>query len=95
MATVTVVIAYDISEDRRRARAAATIQVWGDRIQQSVYVARMDLDELHALADNLTGIIDTDTDSVYVLRQCADCWEGVVTVGQASTEEPVPYWSVL
>jgi len=25
---------------------------------------------------------------VYVLRQCADCWEGVVTVGQASTEEP-------
>lgn len=27
MAPVTVVIAYDISEDRRRARAAATIQV--------------------------------------------------------------------
>lgn len=95
MATLTTVVAYDISDDRRRARVAATIQVWGDRIQRSVFVARLDGDQLVELNDQLTRIIDPDVDSVYVFRQCAACWEEANTIGQATTQEPPPYWSVL
>lgn len=35
---LTVVAAYDVSEDRRRARVAAMLQMYGDRVQRSVFL---------------------------------------------------------
>ena len=35
---LTYVIAYDISDDRRRSQVAAVLQAYGDRIQRSVFV---------------------------------------------------------
>ena len=43
---LTVVIAYDISEDRRRARVAAVLQAYGDRVQRSVFIATLEPDRL-------------------------------------------------
>ena len=92
---VTVVVAYDISEDRRRARAAATLQQWGDRIQRSLFLCTIEPDTLTELRGHLTEIIDVDTDSVYMFRQCAACWETVEVIGQATVEDEPLYWSVL
>lgn len=39
---LTYVIAYDISDDHRRARVAAILQSYGDRIQRSVFLATID-----------------------------------------------------
>src|SRR5581483_10587436 len=39
---LTYMIAYDISEDNRRARVAATLQAYGDRIQRSVFVCTLE-----------------------------------------------------
>jgi hypothetical protein len=39
---LTVIIAYDISDDRRRSRVAANIQVWGDRVQRSVFLSTLE-----------------------------------------------------
>jgi CRISPR-associated protein Cas2 len=92
---VTVVIAYDISQDRRRARAAALVQAYGDRIQRSVFMATVEQPVLDDIRERLDTIIDHDTDSVYVFRQCATCWDAVGIHGQATvTEEPL-YWAVL
>jgi len=92
---LTVVIAYDISQDQRRARAAATLQTYGDRIQRSVFVATIEQPVLQEIRERLNEIIDPDTDSVYVFRQCATCWDAVGIHGQATvTEEPL-YWAVL
>ncbi|MFI8774620.1 CRISPR-associated endonuclease Cas2 [Gordonia sp. NPDC062954] len=38
---VTILVAYDITEDRRRARLAALLQAWGDRIQYSVFICHL------------------------------------------------------
>jgi CRISPR-associated protein Cas2 len=92
---VTVVLAYDISDDRRRARVAATVQQWGDRVQRSVFVCTLDHAQLAELSDRIGQIIDPDTDSVYVFRQCAACWDDVVVLGQASVEDEPYYWAVL
>lgn len=54
---LTVVIASDISDDRRRARVAATIQVWGNRIQRSVFICTLDHDQLTDLTARLAEII--------------------------------------
>ena len=43
----------------------------------------------------MADIINPDTDSVYVFRQCAACWEAVGIHGQASTTGEPLYWAVL
>lgn len=92
---LTVVIAYDVSEDRRRARVAGLLQKYGDRIQYSVFVCRVPEEDLDALVEQSRSLIDDRTDSIYALHQCADCWGKVTTVGQAHPPEPVLYWAVL
>jgi CRISPR-associated protein Cas2 len=92
---LTAVVAYDISEDRRRARVAATIQQWGDRVQRSVFVCTLDHTQLAELTDRVKEIINPDTDSVYVFRQCAACWHDVIVLGQASVDDEPYYWAVL
>jgi CRISPR-associated protein Cas2 len=92
---LTVVIAYDISEDRRRARTAATLQQWGDRVQRSVFVCTMEPAALAELLERVGDIINVDTDSVYCFRQCAPCWDAVHVLGQASVEEEPLFWAVL
>lgn len=43
---LTHVIAYDISDDHRRARIAAVLQAYGDRIQRSVFICALEADLL-------------------------------------------------
>ena len=92
---MTVVVAYDISEDRRRSWVAATLQTCGDRVQRSVFVCLLDADQLTDLLARVTDMIDTDTDSVYAFRQCAACWDIVGIVGQATVDDDPYYWAVL
>ena len=92
---LTHVIAYDISDDRRRARVAAVLQAYGDRIQRSVFVATIDTGQLNEVRERISQIINPDTDSVYVFRQCAACWEAVGIHGQATVNGEALYWAVL
>ena len=91
---LTVVIAYDVSADARRSHVAALLQQFGDRIQFSVFLCRLAEEELAELLDRCRAAIDPHTDSIYLLRQCADCWSGVQTIGQARPPEPSLYWAV-
>jgi CRISPR-associated protein Cas2 len=92
---LTHIIAYDISDDRRRARVAAILQAYGDRIQRSVFVATIDTGQLNEARERISQIIDPGTDSVYVFRQCAACWEAVGIYGQATVAGQALYWAVL
>jgi CRISPR-associated protein Cas2 len=87
---LTNIITYDISGDSRRARVAAVLQAYCDRIQRSVFVAAIENDRLAEARERIAGIINPDTDSVYVFRQCAACWEAVGIHGQATVaDEPL------
>ena len=50
---LTHVIAYDISDDHRRARVAAILQAYGDRIQRSVFVATIEADLLNEARERI------------------------------------------
>ena len=92
---LTHVIAYDISEDARRAHVAAVLQAHGDRIQRSVFVCTLEAETLLELSDRLSQMINPRTDSLHIFRQCSACWDAVAVYGQATvTEEPL-YWAVL
>ena len=92
---LTVVAAYDIAEDGRRAQIAAIIQAWGTRIQKSVYVCQLEESDLADLVQRVKLLMDLKVDSLMVFRQCATCWDGLTVIGQASPQPDVLYWAVL
>jgi CRISPR-associated protein Cas2 len=74
---------------------AAVLQAYGDRIQRSVFLCTVDADVLTAMRARFSDIINPDTDSIYVFRQCAACWEVVGIHGQATTAPEPLFWVVL
>ena len=41
------------------------------------------------------GIIDENTDSLWIVRQCAACWEEARTLGQAHPPARVLHYTVM
>ena len=92
---LTLVVSYDVSRDDRRARLAALLQTWGDRIQYSVFLISISDGDFEELLARVTDIINPGEDSVYFFRQCQSCWEAHREKGQANIEPETLYWAVL
>ena len=54
---LTHVIAYDISDDRRRARVSAVLQAYGDRVQRSVFICTLEAGLLSEVRSRVSEII--------------------------------------
>lgn len=59
-----MVIAYDVSDDRRRTRVAEALQAYGERVQYSVFVVDGRSAQFVRLERRLEFLIDPDQDSV-------------------------------
>jgi len=92
---MTLIAAYDISSDPRRAKLAALLQANGDRIQKSVFLIEVDEASLGQLRARALDIIDPDVDSFYIFRQCGSCWAEVECLGQAEPPSRELYWAVF
>ncbi|MFI7531458.1 CRISPR-associated endonuclease Cas2 [Nocardia salmonicida] len=92
---LTILACYDITDDGRRAKVAAQLQRWGDRIQYSVFLCTVTAEDLPGLLDAVTEILDADEDSFLVIRQCATCWDARVVVGQSQPSTPELYWAAF
>lgn len=90
---LTVVAAYDVAADDRRARLAAVLQRVGDRVQRSVFVFTGSEQEVTEVVDQARRILDPRTDSFYVFSQCQACWEGLRCVGQAQPPAAEFFWA--
>lgn len=62
----TYVIAYDISEDKRRRRIYSCLRGWGEPIQYSVFQASLSSKQLAMLRIDLHGIVHHDEDQVLI-----------------------------
>ena len=91
---MTVIAAYDISHNDRRARLAAVLQAYGDRIQKSVFILKVEPEELDLIVSKAEGILDLNSDSLWFARQCADCWKSLITMGQSSKPDKLLFWAV-
>jgi CRISPR-associated protein Cas2 len=92
---LTTLVCYDVSSDNTRARVAAALQQWGDRIQRSVFLCTVTDEDLAELRDRISDMIDPNTDSVYFVRICAGCWKTIDVHGQGTIEPTPLYWAVL
>ena len=87
--------AYDVHEDQRCAQLSALLQAYGDRIQYSVFLLGIAPEELVEIQSRAAGIIDENTDSLWIVRQCAACWEDARTLGQAHPPARVLHYAVM
>ncbi len=69
-----IVIAFDVSSDRRRYRVVRALKDYAVRVQKSVFEAK-DLPEAAflRLRSRVEGEIDPKTDSVRYYRLCSAC----------------------
>lgn len=86
------IIAYDISDNGRRARFAAALSEVGDRIQKSVFACEIDDDQQANILRKASELIDVETDRVHLVAQCPDCAARLGTVGQAREFSTPEYW---
>ncbi len=89
---LTVVLAYDISDNNARARVAAAVSTWGDRVQRSVYQLTLTNDDLDGLLKRIEQLINVNRDAVNIFIQCSTCDSKARHVGQAALPTPEPYW---
>lgn len=77
------VIAYDVSDNARRARVAKALESLGERVQGSVFEADLNEKALERLQQRLAKLIDAETDGVRFYRLCGECAREARFVGQS------------
>lgn len=73
-------VAYDISDDRRRRRVHGILKDYGARVQFSVFECRLSATQLAMLRGRLSAELESG-DSVRWYPLCAWCSEAVVFQG--------------
>jgi CRISPR-associated protein Cas2 len=77
-------VIYDITEDKIRNRVAKVCKDKGlYRVQKSAFLGTINRNQLDELSMFCDGIIDQDTDSVYIFPMCKDDFRRVILLGQA------------
>jgi CRISPR-associated protein Cas2 len=89
-----VIIAYDVRDDDRRARLAATLGRHGVRLQKSVFECLVDETVLAELTLDAEALLDLDHDVLHVFRQCSPCVEARGAMGQVNTVMHKRFWVV-
>ncbi|MGH9361780.1 MAG: CRISPR-associated endonuclease Cas2 [Thermoanaerobaculia bacterium] len=85
-----VVIAYDISSDRRRKKVADLLSNVLIRVQLSVFEGDVPPEVLERWVKKAVRLLDAETDSLRVYRLCAACAPRVDVYGLAMFLEGGP-----
>ena len=75
------VVTYDIADDRRRGRVSRELEMWGVRVQQSVFEVTAGTAGMDRIAGRLRGLCALGEDSVRMYPVCGDCAGRIVLLG--------------
>lgn len=67
------VIAYDVSDDRRRHQVSQFLLGWGRRVQKSVFECDISRGQLIQVVTHLKGLLRVPPDRCHIYRLCAEC----------------------
>lgn len=82
------VLAYDISDDRRRAKIARLMESMGARVQGSVFEAYLKANELEDLLRRAKKVMKPQEDGLRVYPLCRACRAKICTEGTGQVSEP-------
>ena len=85
------VAAYDVPSDTKRRKLADFLELYGQRVQESVFECRLDKRRLEHLKSRLAKMLDAE-DKFRLYRVCQSCLSKSWIWGEGEwTEEPVDY----
>lgn len=91
----TIVVAYDIADDRRRERVATLLSGYGPRVQLSVFECLIRSEtEATDLRRQLRGLIDSMEDQVRLYALPKASAQSTVILGARVVEEMQSYWII-
>jgi CRISPR-associated protein Cas2 len=88
MARRHLVVSYDVTDDRARARLAKYLLGFFDRVQKSVFEGEINDDKRAKLATGVARLVDQELDSVRFYTLCARCRAATEIVGTGTFIEP-------
>lgn len=79
------VVTYDISDNTSRTYLIKKLRHFGlKRLQKSVFVGYLEINERLELADELDSFLSKETDSIIILPMCENCKNSILLVGDAN-----------
>ena len=81
-------LAYDLADDRRRAKIARLMESVGNRVQGSVFEAYLSAAELEQLIKKSSKIMLMKEDSLRIYFLCSECRARVRAVGVGRITPP-------
>ena len=78
-----LVVAYDIVDNRIRARVAKALVFYLNRVQKSVFEGELPYERYLEMKERLNTMIDHDQDSIRIYHICAGCNRLTEVMGQA------------
>ncbi len=82
------VIAYDIENDKQRAKVHKVLCAYGQWKQYSLFECFLDRLQVVELLDKLEPLVNPDTDSVRLYPLCSKCTKRVDIIGGVAPQEP-------
>ena len=81
-------LAYDLADDRRRAKVAREMEAVGTRVQGSVFEAYLTHQELAEVIRRARRLLDEQEDSLRVYQLCEECKKKIRVYGRGQISEP-------
>jgi CRISPR-associated protein Cas2 len=88
------VVCYDIADDGRRNRLASTLLDFGQRVQESVFMANLDEELAAHMLERISKTMDGHWDRVHVFPLCQSCSPKIVVMGTAETIRDQDYYII-
>ncbi len=89
VAAMFYAISYDISDDHRRLAIAKVLKDFGERVQLSVFEARLEGDQLERLKKRIVKAMNQEEDRVRIYPLCGACENRIEILGQGKvTQDP-------
>ncbi len=88
--TFYAAVAYDIPDDRRRARVARLLEGYLFRVQRSVFEGHLTARQMGGLQRRLERVLEPGEDAVRIYRLCEDCRRALVVLCGAGPAPQTP-----
>ena len=89
-----LLVAYDISDDRRRAQSVRILLDYGRRVQESVFWLEAEGELIDQMRRRIRVVIDPEVDSLWILFLCETCIGKLETIGMQNVPE-VPAFYII
>jgi CRISPR-associated protein Cas2 len=84
-------IAYDITDDTRRQKAAKLLEGFGRRVEKSLLECDLSAEELRRIRGKMVELLAASGDRCHIYRLCAGCLSHRIVLGSDSRNSGARY----